>query len=301
MKYDDLSREELIALLNINETIVNAVPIGFCVTDEKGIFEAVNSHYTKIYGYSRDELIGKHFSIVTTKENRETLTKLHDKFIAEGCELSKEWQVKTKRGQEKTIAASAARIVGPDGKYKKVTYVTDITKMKEQEKELIEMNEILKIKALIDDLTGLYNYGEIMQRLKAEINRVNHGDDKLTIMMLDIDDFTNINNNYGHVIGDEVLAALAKKISQNIREMDIAGRHGGDEFLIIFPNTSLEEGKIIAERILEAIRKIDIKNAQITISAGLHQFDGEDADELVAKADKMLYKAKNADKNMIAY
>ncbi|WP_041595764.1 PAS domain S-box protein [Halanaerobium hydrogeniformans] len=81
MNYDNLSKEELIALLNINETIVNAVPIGFCITNEKGIFETVNSHYSKIYGYSRDELIGKHFSIVTTEENRETLTKLHDEFI----------------------------------------------------------------------------------------------------------------------------------------------------------------------------------------------------------------------------
>lgn len=83
--------------------------------------------------------------------------------------------------------------------------------MKKQEEELIQMNEILKIKALIDDLTGLYNYGEIMQRLKAEINRASHGNDKLTIMMLDIDDFTNVNNNHGHVIGDKVLAAFAKK------------------------------------------------------------------------------------------
>lgn len=83
--------------------------------------------------------------------------------------------------------------------------------------------------------------------------------------------------------------------------MDIAGRHGGDEFLIVFPDTSLEEAKIVAERILDEVRKIDINDAKITMSAGLYQFDGEDADNFVAKADKMLYKAKNANKNMISY
>jgi diguanylate cyclase (GGDEF)-like protein/PAS domain S-box-containing protein len=301
MNFNSLSREELINILNTNETIVNAVPIGFCITNEDGIYEKVNSHYCKIYGYSREELIGQHFSMVTTDQNREELTRLHDKFIKEGCELNSEWTVKNKSGEKITIAANAARVKGTDGRCKKVTYVIDITENKKQEAELLRINKELERRALIDELTGLYNYGEIMQQLIKEINRSKHTGANLTIMMLDIDDFTNVNNTYGHVVGDQLLAELGRIIKANIRKMDSAGRHGGDEFLIIFSNTDLETAKIAAERILNSIRKINIEDAEITFSAGLYQFNGEKADDLVAKADKLLYQAKNADKNKIEY
>lgn len=163
------------------------------------------------------------------------------------------------------------------------------------------MNEILKRKALRDDLTGLYNYGEIMKRLQAEINRAKRGNNELTIMMLDVDDFKSINNNYGHVTGDKVLAGLAETINKNIREIDIARRHGGDEFLIIFPDTNLNQAKIVAERMLNAIRKMDIEGIKITISAGLYNYSEEKTNEFVDKADKILYKAKKDTKNIIMY
>jgi len=301
MNFKSLSRDELINILKTNEKIVNAVPIGFCITNENGIYEKVNSHYCKIYGYSKDELIGQHFSLVTTDLNRDELSALHDKFINEGCELNSEWTVKNKAGKEIIIAASAARVKGTDGRCKKVTYVIDITENKRQEKELLKMNKELERKALIDELTGLYNYGEIMQKLIKEINRSEHTNNDLTIMMLDIDDFTNVNNTYGHVVGDQLLAELGRRIKSTMRKMDTAGRHGGDEFLIIFPDTELKKAKIAAERILNEIREINIEDAKITFSAGLYQFNGEKADDLVAKADKLLYKAKNADKDRIEY
>lgn len=159
----------------------------------------------------------------------------------------------------------------------------------------------MKRKALRDDLTGLYNYGEIMKRLKAEINRFKRGNNELSIMMLDVDNFKNINNTYGHVGGDKVLAGLAKTIEENIREMDIVGRHGGDEFLNIFPDTNLDQATSVAQRVLKAIRKLDIEGTEVTISAGLKNYNREKINEFVDKADKMLYKAKKATKNMIAY
>lgn len=101
----------------MNETMLDAVPIGFCITDENGIFEKVNSYFCNIYGYSKKELIGEHFSILATSNNKKELTKLHDEFIEKGCEIQKEWEVKNKNGNTIIVAASAARIKGIDGNY----------------------------------------------------------------------------------------------------------------------------------------------------------------------------------------
>ncbi len=144
MNLKKLEQRELIALLKMNEKIINEVPIGFCITDKDGIFEDVNSHYCKIYGYKKEELLGQHFSIVTTDDNKEELTKLHNEFIKVGGEISREWKVKRKNGEEIIIAATAARVKGIDDSYKKVTYVIDITERKEEEQKLIETKKRLE-------------------------------------------------------------------------------------------------------------------------------------------------------------
>jgi len=138
-----------------------------------------------------------------------------------------------------------------------------------------------------------------MERLRSEINRSSHTNSSLTIMMIDIDDFRQINNKYGHMIGDKVLKKIALKIKDNIRKMDVAGRIGGDEMLIIFPETDIKEAEIISERIITSIRKEKIEGFRITFSAGLYQHKSEEAKELIAKADKLMYKAKNNNKNKI--
>lgn len=127
----------------MKQKIINEVPIGFCITNENGIYEEVNPHYCKIYGYSRKELLGKHFSIVTTDDNRKKLNELHDKFINSGGEISKEWKVKRKNGEEIIISSTAARVKGIDGKFNKVTYVIDITEKKKEKQKLIKTKKQL--------------------------------------------------------------------------------------------------------------------------------------------------------------
>lgn len=294
-----LSKEDLLETIKFNNSIINSVPIGFCITNDKGIFEFVNKAYCEMYGYEKEELLGEHFSKVTVKENTVELIETHDQFLKKGAELKKEWVVKKKNGENFHISAYAAKIIGKDGKAKKVTYVSDITEQKILEEKLKEANSKLKKRAIRDSLTGLYNHGEIMERIRTEINRSSHRNSSLTIMMVDIDDFREINNKYGHMFGDKVLQKIALKIKNNIRKMDVAGRIGGDEMLIIFPETTIKEAEKIAERIINSIRKEKIEGVKVTFSAGLYQHKSEDAKELIAKADKMMYKAKNKRKNEI--
>lgn len=124
-------------------TIFNQNVAAMCITDESGYFEMVNDAYIKLYKYSREELIGKHFTMIVPEENREYLSKAHDDFIREGREIRGEWEVEDKDGEKHMILADAAHIEGPDGRPKKVTFVVDITELKHALEDLIESKKQL--------------------------------------------------------------------------------------------------------------------------------------------------------------
>ncbi len=154
--------------------------------------------------------------------------------------------------------------------------------------------------AYTDGLTKLYNHNKIFNVLEHEIIRADRYGGKLSIMMADIDFFKKVNDNYGHSIGDLVLEGVAAEISKTIRNIDIAGRYGGEEFLIIFLEVSKDESYIGAERIRKNIEKMEFeRNFKITISGGIAQYTGETILEFIEKADKNLYKAKNNGRNRI--
>jgi len=295
-----LDKEELIRIAKRKNRIIAEAPIGICMTDRNGYFEVVNPTYCKIYGYEQEDLIGEHFSIVATDENKEYLIKIYEEFMNEGRELEEEWEVERKNGEKIHILANAIKVEGVDGESKKITFVIDITERKQLERELNKKNKILKSKAVRDSLTGLYNHGEVINRLDEEISRSVREDIPVTIMILDIDNFTRINNEYGHVQGDKVLKKMSRIFAQNTREMDICGRYGGDEFLIIFPNTRLELGSQIANRIKNKIEHKDMLTSEVTISSGVAELEKkQDREELIQQADKLLYQAKNLGKNKI--
>lgn len=131
--------------LSLN-SIIEKTPVGICITDKNGIFEYANESYQKIYKYSSDELIGKHFTIVVPPENRENLSQLHDKFILgrDGTEARGEWTVINKYGDEINIIADAAKIIGSDNIPKKVTFVIDITERMRAEKLQTGINKVLE-------------------------------------------------------------------------------------------------------------------------------------------------------------
>jgi two-component system, sensor histidine kinase and response regulator len=125
-------------------TIIHNTPSGICITDEQGFFEYVNPAYCAIYGYPLAELIGKHFTIVVPVPSRSWLIELHDKFIAGTKEVRGEWPVRNKAGEELFILADAIRIIGLDGRPKKVTFITDITARKKIEDELCRSEVMLR-------------------------------------------------------------------------------------------------------------------------------------------------------------
>ena len=124
--------------------------------------------------------------------------------------------------------------------------------------------------------------------------------EKLTVAMVDIDNFKMINDKYGHLFGDYVLKRIVRTIISNLRQDDIVGRYGGDEFLIILRDTSKEKGYAMMERVRKKILELEWEDDLIiTISGGIIEVEGEEVTDLLKKVDKLLYRAKHKKKNLI--
>lgn len=179
-------------------------------------------------------------------------------------------------------------------------------------KQLIDYRTRLEYMVRTDDLTTLANRRYLMDCLNREIIRGMRYQHPLSIIILDIDEFKNVNDVYGHIVGDKILKELADIIKVNVRHVDIAGRYGGDEFFIIMPETTLVEAKVIAERIRNAVegKVFSLLGYELwlTISLGLAEMDYEHIDKepyelvdgLINKADECLYRVKKYGGNNIA-
>jgi len=166
------------------------------------------------------------------------------------------------------------------------------------------MYEQVEAMAVTDGLTQLYNHRKFQEILEAEFKRAQRYNTPLSIMLLDVDRFKNINDTRGHPVGDEVLKKIAGLIKRFIRDTDYPCRYGGEEFVIVLPNTGTKEAVIIAERIRKSVEKSTfILNSReelyITISIGIATYpsDAGEKHELVDKADKALYYAKESGRN----
>lgn len=178
--------------------------------------------------------------------------------------------------------------------------VFDITDKKELQLELENKNEFLKEQSLTDSLTKLKNYRALMDKLNMETDKAKHLKTPLSVALLDIDNFKQINDTKGHLFGDKILMEVAGIMLKSVREKDIVGRYGGEEFLIIFPNTKEESARSIADRIRQNIDNYKFhEDFKLTISGGVKEFKGESISEFIHEADLNLYSAKNTGKNKI--
>jgi len=159
--------------------------------------------------------------------------------------------------------------------------------------------------AITDGLTGAFSRRYWIERFQEELSRSKKFQYNLSFLMIDIDHFKNFNDCYGHLVGDAILKSTAETIKENLRQIDLIGRYGGEEFSVILTETNKEKAKLAAERIREAIEKKPIKvydeNLKITISIGISTFpdDAKDTINLIEIADRALYQAKENGRNRV--
>ncbi|MGQ9546341.1 MAG: diguanylate cyclase [Dehalococcoidia bacterium] len=160
----------------------------------------------------------------------------------------------------------------------------------------------LEQKSRVDDVTGLFNRRHFEERLKEEVSRHSRYGDVFSILMLDLDNFKTYNDTYGHPAGDILLGQVGKIIRGGIRSVDQAFRYGGDEFVVILPETAGDDAYVVAERIREQIA-MEMKRRAVTVTCSIglasYPIDGVVADELVDMADVGLYRAKRTGGNRI--
>jgi diguanylate cyclase (GGDEF)-like protein len=169
----------------------------------------------------------------------------------------------------------------------------------------VKLYEEIERIAITDSLTELHTRRYFLERFQEEMERVHRRNISMSVLMIDVDFFKKVNDEHGHLTGDQVLKEIGKIIRDNIREIDIAGRYGGEEFSIILPDTNVEGGSYVAERIRRATEEAVLKaydtELKVTVSIGLATYpkDGKTAEELIDKADIALYQAKHTGRNRL--
>ena len=172
--------------------------------------------------------------------------------------------------------------------------------------EVEKLQAELREQALRDPLTGLYNRRYLGDAMERELARVKRDHRSLSVIVIDIDRFKKINDNFGHQIGDQFLVQISNLIASHTRSSDIACRYGGEEFLLVIPSATLKTALRRAEQIRKQAEDIRIsigkKQLKVTLSLGVATYPkhGKGAEEIVVKADKAMYKAKRAGRNCVA-
>lgn len=187
-----------------------------------------------------------------------------------------------------------------------------VGRLREGRRKLDAINEELRLKnedlerlSITDGLTGLYNRRHLMDSLENEARRTRRSKQPFAILLLDVDHFKDVNDSYGHQVGDDVLARIGSILGTSIREVDIAGRYGGEEFMLILLGTGIDGAITAAERIRDRIEKHSFvfrtHSISITVSIGAAQLpeDGDTPERVLAAADGALYEAKHTGRNRV--
>ncbi|QSX07867.1 GGDEF domain-containing protein [Alkalibacter rhizosphaerae] len=177
--------------------------------------------------------------------------------------------------------------------------VRDVTHVKQTKDALLELQKVTEDMASRDYLTGVLNRRGFVEKLKKEVSRLQREKGQLTLMMIDIDYFKAINDQYGHLQGDALLIEFADRLKKLIRPYDEIGRYGGDEFILMMPNTGEADALLAAERIRLVFKNDPIKTTKkkipITLSIGVSVYtheDGRDLTSMLSKVDDNMYRAK---------
>ncbi|MCG8538936.1 MAG: GGDEF domain-containing protein [Clostridia bacterium] len=178
----------------------------------------------------------------------------------------------------------------------------DISINKEVKKQLLHYEiakEKLLMKSKTDSFTKTYNKETIITMIHELIELEEN--EQFSILMLDIDNFKGINDKYGHITGDLCIKNLVNTLRNNISKIDILGRYGGDEFIIILPLLDIEEARLVAEKIRENVSKMS--EPKFTISIGISNYPrhGNTVKDLISLADKGLYSSKHRGKNTVSH
>ncbi len=278
-------------------------------TDLDGYITDVSEAFCKLTGYTKEELISKKLSMLRDKSTPIELYKDLWLTISSGHIWRGEIKNRKKDGSEYYVNAIISPVFDQDKNIiAHESIIQDITLKKvlqefntKLESEVEKQTKELKLLAVTDKLTGLYNRVKLDDELASNYEYYKKFKENFSIVMLDIDHFKAVNDTYGHQVGDTVLREMAMLIKDSIRSTDIIGRWGGEEFMLICPKTDSSNAYAVAQNIRENIQTHNFPRVgSLTISAGVSDIiSNEDVNALVNSADSLLYDAKHNGRNVV--
>lgn len=292
------------------------------LTDLQGRYCVVNPAWSQLLGYSAQEAMNLYISDVTPNYNRQESEQNYQRLISgqvdqirirreylckDGSQIWADLFVSPLKNSENRIIGILGIFINIDSLVKAEIELQRINdELSQSNLELLELNQKLNQLARRDQLTGLYNRRVLDETLLNEMERSRRNQRGFTLAIADLDNFKKVNDTYGHPCGDAVLKAVAKTMKEALRSVDTVGRWGGEEFLIILPETPAEGSATVLNRIREKIAKLVIAceghEISLSISIGMSYCDRDcPKDEVLKEADLALYEAKRQGKNRVIH
>lgn len=284
--------------LNLAERVFEHAMEGIVITDPGGEIIRINPAFTLLTGYEEHEVVGKTMNVLASGKHPPSFYREMWRQINEHGQWSGEIWNKRRNGE---LFLEWLTISAVHDEFNNVSHFTglfrDVTEIRKQEEKIRHL-------AYFDELTGLPNRRLLKDRLSMAISGAHRNEHQLAVMFIDLDQFKNINDNFGHDVGDQVLQELAQRLEYITREEDTLARLGGDEFVILMPSINSYEDVIsLGNRINQVLKDpfllSDDHNKQITVSIGASVYpdDGATVEDLLKHADTAMYSVKANGRN----
>ncbi|HPF08906.1 MAG: diguanylate cyclase [Candidatus Cloacimonetes bacterium] len=307
-------------LESLYSRIFNSSVVAIGLTDVNGRYQLVNPAWSSMLGYSAEEAMNLKIEDVTPPEDRAGSMLNYDRLISgettsiriQRRYLCKNQDIIWADLHVSAITDNENHVLGVLGMFVNIDpLMAAEDNMNQLNHELTQANIDLQIAieklnklARRDELTGLYNRRVLDEAMEHELQRSSRTKRGFTVAIADLDDFKKVNDTYGHDCGDEALKALADVLKNGVRAMDSVGRWGGEEFLFVLPETSMEGSRIVLDRIRRRVSEIELHHngneVRFTISIGMSYCQGACfRDNVIKEADLALYEAKRTGKNKL--
>lgn len=301
---------------NVVDELLDSIEVGIVILNKQFEVEVWNKFMANHSGKRASSLLGTSLFEHFPEIDKQWLTAKVDPVFSLKSPVFIIWEQRPylfKFGSSRPVTSAASHmyqnvtmfpLVGDSGSVENFCIlVYDVTEQALGKRGMAELNEELKITSRVDGLTGLYNRRYWQERFDELFKLSKRRDKPSTAMMLDIDHFKRVNDTYGHQAGDKVIKMLAALIKRCVRETDLAGRYGGEEFAIILTDSTLENATRVAERIRGLAELLEVEHdgqtITFTVSLGLAQFEQSLNSPMVwlEQADQALYRAKESGRN----
>jgi diguanylate cyclase (GGDEF)-like protein/PAS domain S-box-containing protein len=282
-------------LVQLQVAALEAAANPILISRRDGTIIWVNRAFEDLSGYTRDQALGQSTGLLKSGQHPSSFYKNMWQTVLSGQRWRGELVNRRKDGTLYHEEMTITPVKNGSGEITHfIAIKLDITERKRAEEQI-------RLLALTDPLTGLANYRRLLAALVSELKRSGRTGRPFALLLVDLDGLKKINDIHGHLVGSRALSRVANILRLHCREIDTAARYGGDEFVVVLPETEREAARQVAERISVQLRK-DGEEPPLSLSMGAAIFpeDGETIDELLTSADRALYRDKNSPKEQIS-